>query len=145
MQSLSRAELPDDVEALKGMIINQSYELEKLRSQIAGLRRHQFGVKSEALDQLEMLLDDMEARQAAIIDPDALPETADPKDQPKRKPLPGHLPREEERHGLDQTDCASCGKPMRKMAEDVREILDYVPGNFVVKRHVCEKYACPRS
>ena len=124
------------------MIINQSYELEKLRSQIAGLRRHQFGVKSEALDQLEMLLDDMEARQAAIIDPDALPETADPKDQPKRKPLPGHLPREEERHGLDQTDCASCGKPMRKMAEDVREILDYVPGNFVVKRHLCEKYAC---
>lgn len=142
MQSLSRAELPDDVEALKGMIINQSYELEKLRSQIAGLRRHQFGVKSEALDQLEMLLDDMEARQAAIIDPDALPKTADPKDQPKRKPLPGHLPREEERHGLDQTDCASCGKPMRKMAEDVREILDYVPGNFVVKRHICEKYAC---
>ena len=52
MQSLSRAELPDDVDALKGIVISQSFELEKLRAQIAGLRRHQFGVKSEALDQL---------------------------------------------------------------------------------------------
>jgi len=142
MQSLSRAELPDDVDALKGMVISQSFELEKLRSQIAGLRRHQFGVKSEALDQLEMLLDDMEARQAQVIDPDTLPETADPKDQPKRKALPDHLPREEERHMLDHADCASCGAPMRKMAEETREILDYVPGSFVVKRHICEKYAC---
>ena len=59
MQTLSHAALPDDVDTLKGMVISQGYELEKLRAQIAGLRRHQFGVKSEALDQLEMLLDDM--------------------------------------------------------------------------------------
>lgn len=31
---------------------------------------------------------------------------------------------------------------MRKMAEETGEILDYVPGSFIVKRHICEKYAC---
>ena len=89
-----------------------------------------------------MLLDDMEARQAAIVDPDLHPETSDLKEHPKRKALPDHLPREEERHTLQNTDCASCGAPMRKMAEETREILDFVPGSFVVKRHICEKYAC---
>lgn len=142
MEPLSRATLPDDVDALKGMVLDQSYVIEKLRAQIAGLRRHQFGARSEALDQLELLLDDMQARQAAIGVTAETPAMDSPKDPPKRKALPGHLPREEERHGLDQTDCASCGKPMRKMTEDVREILDYVPGNFVVKRHICEKYGC---
>ncbi len=90
-----------------------------------------------------MLLDDLEARQAAIIDPDeaaAGGETS--KDQPKRKPLPDHLPREDIVHRLVKPDCGDCGSPMRKMSEAVREILDYVPGSFVVKRHVCEKYAC---
>jgi transposase len=28
------------------------------------------------------------------------------------------------------------------MGEDVREILDFVPGRFVVRRHVCEKFSC---
>jgi len=144
METLIRASLPDDVNALKGIIVDQSYMIEKLKSQIAQMRRHQFGARSESLDQLELLLDDLEARQAAFVritgETNATTETA--KDQPKRKPLPDHLPREEIVHRLDKADCGTCGAPMRKMAEDVREILDYVPGSFVVKRHVCEKYAC---
>jgi len=143
METLSRANLPDDIDALKGMVVNQGYVIEKLRAQIAVLRRHQFGSKSETLDQLELLLDDMEARQAALTEIVEAPASDDEtKEQPKRKSLPDHLPREEHRHRLEKTDCASCGAPMRKMAEDTREILDYVPGSFVVKRHICEKYAC---
>lgn len=28
------------------------------------------------------------------------------------------------------------------MGEDMREVLDFVPGRFVVRRHVCEKFSC---
>jgi hypothetical protein len=149
MSQPSPATIPDDIDALKEIVNAQASELhskslliEKLKLQLAMLRRSKFGNSSEALDQLEMLLGGMEARQAQLIDSGAHSETVDPIGQPKRKALPDHLPREEHRHRLERTDCASCGAPMRKLAEETREILDYVPGSFVVKRHICEKYAC---
>jgi len=127
MSQLSSETIPDDVDALKEIVNAQASELhskslliEKLKLQLAMLRRSKFGNSSEALDQLEMLIDDMEVRQAGDIDPDTLPETSDSKGQPKRKPLPDHLPREEKRHTLDDADCASCGAPMRKMGEERR-------------------------
>jgi transposase len=148
--------LPDDVTALKAMVLEQqgvlaardaqlyaqSLHIEKLKAQLEGLRRHRFGAKSESLDQLELMIEDLEAAHAQSITASPAPEDiAEPRDQAKRKPLPDHLPREEIVH-VPETDCSYCGKPMRKMGEDVREVLDYIPGRFVVQSHVRPKMSC---
>ena len=71
--------------------------IEKLELQLSHLRRHRFGAKSEALDkiidQLELTLEEAEiaASRKRHDTPSVEP---DPEEQPKRKPLPGHLPRE---------------------------------------------------
>ena len=117
----------------------QAILIEKLKGQIAIMRRAQFGSKSEHLDQLELMLEEMEIKRAETPEVDLPP--ADPKGQPKRKALPEHLPREDVVH-TPEADCTACGKPMRVMGEDVREQLDYIPGRFVVIRHVRPKLSC---
>ena len=82
--------LPDDIAALKAMVLasraelrNRDLLIEKLKHQLAGLRRQRFGTTSEALDQLELGLEDEEIARAA----EALPEPPPgAKRQPKRPP-----------------------------------------------------------
>jgi len=38
--------------------------------------------------------------------------------------------------------CPSCGGPLRRIADEVTETLDYVPGRFKVVRHVRAKQSC---
>ena len=149
----TRDDLPDDAAALKAMILAREAEIatqkseirsrdlliEKLKHQLAGLRRHRFGAKSEALDQLELLLEGEEI--AAASDRQAGAEQA-PKGQPKRKPLPDHLPREGLVIAPECDACADCGGKLKRLGEDVTEELEYVPGRFVVKRIMRPKLSC---
>jgi transposase len=139
------SELPDDVDALKGLVLEQSYLIEKLKAQLAEMRRYRFGVKSESLDQLELMIEDLEVKAAEELPADLFAEEPSDevaeKDQPKRKPLPDHLPREEIVHA-PEADCIHCGTPMRRLGEDVREVLEYIPGRFVVQAHVRPKMSC---
>jgi len=138
----------DDIDGLKATIAAQSAELyaqalliEKLKLQIAKQNRFRFGARSEGLDQLDLMIEGNERDLAPSPSPESeAPLTAT--GQAKRQALPDHLPRETSVHSPDVTGCSVCGKPMRKMSEDVREILDFVPGRFVVRRHVCEKLSC---
>src|SRR5690242_6756492 len=54
---------------------------------------------------------------------------------------PEHLPREDRRHPAPCT-CPSCGGALRKIADEVSETLDYVPGRFKVVRYIREKLSC---
>jgi len=157
MDTLSPGTLPDDVDALKGIISTQESELkqreqenyaqslliEKLKHQLSVLRRGTFGASSESLDQLGLLIDELETDQAEIAAraPAETIEPGDAKQHPKHKAFPDHLPREEVTH-CPEPDCAHCGKPMRTLGEDIREVLDYVPGRFVVTRHIRPKLSC---
>ena len=139
--------LPDDPTALKALIASMASELtnrdlliEKLKHQLAGLRRHQFGSRSEALDQLELTLEEEEIARAAEA-PSTQLSPVDDKRQPKRHPLPDHLPRNETVLGIGE-DCASCGGKLRQLGEDVTEELEYKPGRFVVNRIVRPRMAC---
>ena len=139
--------LPDNPEALKDLIASLASELksrdfviEKLKHQLAGLKRQQFGSKSEAIDQLELTLEDEEIAQAAEAPCDA-PRDATPKDKPRRKPLPDHLPRNETVLSAGDA-CASCGGKLKPVGEDVTEELEYIPGRFVVNRIVRPRAAC---
>ncbi|NKB59620.1 MAG: IS66 family transposase [Alphaproteobacteria bacterium] len=143
--------LPNEPAALKGLVASLASEvksqavlIEKLQHQLAGMRQHRFGSRSEALDQLALTLEDEEiaasAQEPASDDANA-DQSAAPKDKPKRKPLPGHLPRNETT--LSPGDaCGECGGALKTLGDDVTEELEYVPGRFVVNRIVRPRMAC---
>ena len=140
---------PDELKQLVGTLASevksQALLIEKLKHQLAGMRRHRFGASSEALDQLQLTLEEEEVAQAAETvktqdDAPSEPET-EPKAQPKRKPLPDHLPRHEEVLSPGE-NCNKCGGSFKTLGEDVTEELEYVPGRFVVNRIVRPRMAC---
>jgi transposase len=114
----------------------------------------QFGRSSEKIDriieQLELMLDELET-EAAVGPVAADPSTRDVDDEsagvrrksPGRRPLPEHLPRREIVHTPDCT-CPACGGAMRKVGEDISEVLDYIPGRFEVIRHIRPALSCRR-
>ena len=141
--------LPDDPEILKGLVVSLGCELKsrdllikKLTHQLAGLRRDKFGPSSEAQDQLKLTLEDEEIARAAQTP--ARIQADGPvaeKRQPKRKPLPDHLERNETVLAPGDA-CGACGGHLKLLGEDVTEELDYVPGRFVVNRIVRPRMAC---
>ena len=145
-----------ELAAAKAGLMAKALEIEKLKLQIARLRRQQFGRSSEKMareiEQLELRLEELEAeeRQPRPAVPDASardeaePTLAGSKAKKSaRRPLPAHLPRREVVHEPSCT-CPTCGGEMRKVGEDVTEILDYIPGRFEVIRHVRPAFSCRR-
>ena len=152
------ADLPNDVEALKDLVrqnsaaleaaearlICQKLELEKLRFEIACLKRMKYGRSSEQLDaritQMQLTLEDLEASLAEK--PEHLrPVPREPPVKPVRRALPAHLPREEVLHE-SACSCPACGGELRRLGEDVSEMIEYVPGRYKVIRHVRPKFSC---
>jgi excinuclease UvrABC ATPase subunit len=84
-----------------------------------------FGQSSEKLaheiEQLEMELDELQEDEGvrAAERPAAVQVLIE---KPYRKPLPEHLPRQEEVHEPSCT-CPNCGGAMRRLGEDVTEVL----------------------
>jgi transposase len=164
--SLAAAELPTDPAELYAFALAcqselkvaelsvqyKALEIEKLKLQIAKLRRMQFGRSSERItrqiEQLELRLEELQTGEAEVAAKADAAEPGDPireRRQPKRQPLPDHLPRQEVVHQPADDGackCPDCGKGMAKLGEDVTEVLDYVPGHFQVIRYVRPKYAC---
>ena len=152
--------LPDDVESLQRLVREQQSALEtarselievqllveKLRFELARLKRQQYGRSSEQLDariaQLELTLEDLEASQAARPSRVA-PAVAEPVAKPVRRPLPAQLPREEIMHAAPCA-CPACGGELRAAGQDVAEMLEWVPAHYKVLRHVRPKFACAR-
>jgi transposase len=155
---LNAADLPDDIAALKAMLLasearvahlsaelsTRTAEIEHLKLVLAKLRRMQFGRSSEKLDQqieqLELQLEDLEAEEA-VAEAQAPVEMA-PRKKADRKPLPPHLPREERVQKPASDACPDCGGNLKYLGEDVSEQLEYVPASFRVIRHVRPKLAC---
>ena len=176
--------LPDDADGLRELVASlravarergaerdlayealklKTLEVEKLKMQLAKLRRTHFGQSSEKLSrevaQLELAIEEIEASDAtaaaptAAADPaeaadggeaDAEPgETATPdvKRKPARRRLPGHLPHETVVHPAAAA-CPHCGGTVHPFGEARSEVLEYVPGHFKVVEHVRPKVSC---
>ena len=142
------AELTQQV-ALKDQTIRHQQVLnEKLTHELAILKRHRFGRRSETMnpDQVS-LLDELTDADIAAIEAElaatapVVPANPVAKQQPKRKALPPELPRTLITHEPDNTQC-QCGCQLKRIGEDVSEKLDYTPGEFTVERHVRGKWAC---
>jgi transposase len=166
--SLAAAKLPENPDELRAFAASLQAEaqiyrdelyaktlhIEKLKAQLAALRRARFGRSSEKLDatieQMELLLGDLEEGQGERNKP-ALGGTPSPppasaksreRQQPVRKPLPEHLPRERVEHEA-ACSCPACGGTrLTKIGTDEREVLEYVPSHFKVIVHARPKMSC---
>ena len=182
---LTPAQLPDDIAELKRLLLAKDAELnakcaelaaaknglvvnaltiEKLKAQLAKLKREKFGPSSERLEraiaQLELALEaaeetkaEAEAPAASTAEPEVTApdtdQTASPgapapeqKEKKKRRQLPPELPRNEVVH-LPPDVCKACGgHELRKVGESVTEVLEYIPGRFEVTRHVRPACSC---
>jgi transposase len=161
---LDTHDLPNDVDGLKRLVLEhrshaqaQQLEIERLKIQLSRLRRWKFGRSSEQMElqiaQIEMTL---EALQAAT--PNPTPKTAPVaattarakprRCHPVRRALPAHLPRERIVHLAPAVrngcTCADCGGKLRKLGEDIAEMLEFVPGYFKVIQHIRQKHSCAR-
>lgn len=134
-------------------LLSREREIEHLTLLLAKLHRMQFGRKSEKLErqieQLELRLEELEsnrsekeppAPESASVPASATPTVA----KPARRALADHLPRETRTHTPKETVCPQCQGELRKLGEDVAEMLEYVPASFRVIRHVRTKLSCTK-
>jgi transposase len=134
-----------ELTATRARLADRDAEVEKLRLFLAALKRLKFGRSSEKHhpDQLTLSLEAIEEQIAALTaKSERTPPAAAPEKKPSRRPLPGHLPREERRHEPAGCACSACGGKLHVIGEDVTEVLDYEPAQFKVIRHVRPRFAC---
>jgi transposase len=130
-------------------------EIERLKLEIARLRRQRFGASSERsvrLEQLELALAELEESVAEADAAEALRaaershtgagRTTAPSRKPARRPLPEHLPRTRVVYPAPAA-CPCCGGAVRKLGEEVTETLERLPARWFVIQHVREKLSCP--
>jgi len=134
---------------------SHALRIEKLKFTIAKLRHARFGQSAERgaiLEQLELQLADLEENAsqartqaelaAAATAASPIQVQAFQRRRPARRPLPAHLPRERLVHPAP-TACPCCGgTTLRKIGEDVTEMLEHVPASWKVIQHVREKFSC---
>ena len=143
------------LEQRDAQLLEHSALIEKLRFEIARLKRWRFGRHAEALSAEQLALweseldGDIAALEARLEALEAeknkrTSEQADDQDKrhPKRRRLPDSLPRIEVMHDLESKDCPTCGEALQRIGEEVSEQLDIVPAKLFVRRHVRPKYCC---
>jgi len=134
-------------------LFSREREIEHLKLLLVKLHRMQFGRKSEKLqrqiEQLELRLEELEANRSEkeSTPAESAPVIASPAAahaKPARRTLPDHLPRQTRTHAPKETVCPQCQGELRRLGEDVSEVLEYVPASFVVIRHVRTKLSCTK-
>ncbi|MGO6889480.1 IS66 family transposase, partial [Rhizobium johnstonii] len=158
---LDTADLPDDVAALKAMLIaaqaresgkdaqiaRKDERIERLEKLVAAFKQAAFGRKSEKTDpdQFDLALEDLETAIATIhAEDEADVPTGNRIAKPRainRGSLPKHLPRVVEVIEPESLVCA-CGGCLHRIGEDVSERLDVVPAQYRVIVTRRPKYAC---
>ncbi|MGO7486730.1 IS66 family transposase [Rhizobium ruizarguesonis] len=165
---LDTADLPDNVAALKAMLIaaqaremakdvaiaskdehiaRKDARIERLEKLVAAFKQAAFGRKSEKTDpdQFDLALEDLETAMAVIhAEDEADVPTGNRISKPRainRGSLPKHLPRVEEVIEPESLSCG-CGGCLHCIGEDVSERLDMIPAQFRVIVTRRPKYAC---
>jgi transposase len=143
-----------ELAAARAGLMSNAIEIEKLKFQLARLRRQKYGNSSERIEreiaQLELRLEELEASKAeaeakAEAAASATPTTTDTASAKSKKPrrkFPEKLPRTTVVHEPQGCSTPGCDGALRKVSEDVTEILKYIPGHFVVERHVRPAMSC---
>lgn len=138
----------DQVQRLSAQLQSRDVLIERMKLQLAQLKRMKFGRSSEQLDaqiaQLELSLEELEANVAEVPLAAAPTASAGTSTKPTRQALPADLPRESHRHepSTGYLQLPTVRGVLRAAGEDVSEVLEYVPQHWKVHRHVRPKYSC---
>ena len=161
--SINPAQLPDDVQALKALVVKLEGDYERrLGEQVAAYHREltrfreqlnlalarRFGVSSERIgDEQLRLFNEAESAlaQAGAVDDSPVEVPAHTRKRSRRRPLPDSLPRVEVLHELAEAErvCPNDGAELKRIGEESSEQLDIVPAKVQVIRNIRAKYACP--
>jgi len=165
------SKLPDDVELLKKMLLEQQATLERQLVQ-KDKRIAKLELANQKLeDKLQHLLEQYnlaqykkyspssesyqgngevlnEAEQLADEETEQAhspePERAIVKKQnkPRRPRIAAELPRVDVIHDIDDKTCACCGHALHRMGEEVSEQIEFIPAQIRVTRNIRPKYSC---
>jgi len=153
--ALDYAQLPNDPEELKRLLVQHSGWVEALRTEVIRLRRWRYGRSSEVID--VKVAPELPLAGGITVTKPPIPTTArsavpklmavdtPPGKQRSPRPartLPPELPRIVRVHAPRSCHCPDCGRQLSQLGEDTSEQLDYVHGYFQVIRHVRPKLAC---
>ncbi|MCK6475133.1 MAG: IS66 family transposase zinc-finger binding domain-containing protein, partial [Planctomycetes bacterium] len=151
------AELGAQVQRFEEVLKLARLTIDKLKVEVAYLRRMKYGRSSERLEHAQLEL--VGGQVAPIVGAErAVADTSDVasldehrkkrayRPRPNLRELPEHLPRRTVMHlpagHQAGCGCPACGLALREIGQDVSEVLDYEPGSFHVVRHVRPKLAC---
>ncbi|MEE2026119.1 IS66 family transposase [Alkalimonas mucilaginosa] len=144
--------LPDDIEALKKMLlerdkriaklerVNQQLEdkLQRLLEQYNLEQHKKFSPSSESYEGEGEVLN--EAEQLTDAEPEA--STTKQAAKPRRPRIAAELPRAEVIHDIADKTCACCGHALHKIGEEVSEQVEFVPAQIRVLKNIRPKYSC---
>jgi transposase len=162
--------LPDNIDVLKSMLMDQMASAESLADKNTRLQAENQYIKTQVLllqERLNLALAQRYAARSEQYSPDQIrlfceaevevredvaPDTATTtvviaghtRKKGGRKPLPDHLPRLEVIHDLPEAEryCDHDGNSLRPIGEVISEQLDIVPAQIRVIRHLRRQYAC---
>lgn len=147
LQALLVAEHEERI-ATEQRLLTRESEIEHLKLLIAKLQRMQFGRKSEKrarqIEQLELRLEELQLSSAerTTLKPKMPSLISSFPAKPIRQPLSDHLPRQTKIYAPKESACPDCGGKLRRLGEDVSEMLEYLAAGFYVIRHVRPKLSC---
>lgn len=158
-KSLTAHDLPNDMDALKAMVLQKDQHINTLSNEVSRLselviffKLRQFYKSSEKHPDQAELFNEPEVEDESAPDSSASESSNDvPKEKSNagRKPLPKTLPRERVEHSLLAGACTAsgekcdCGSKFKEIGEEVSEQLEIIPAKVIVKQLVRKKYACP--
>lgn len=162
--------LPDNIDVLKSMLMDQMASAESLADKNTRLQAENRYIKTQVLllqERLNLALAQRYAARSEQYSPDQIrlfceaevevredvtPDSgstsvliaAHTRQQRGRRPLPDHLPRLEVIHDLPEAEryCDHDGDALRPIGEVISEQLDIVPAQIRVLRHIRRQYAC---
>lgn len=165
------SKLPDDVELLKKMLLEQQAKLERQLAQ-KDKRIAKLELANQKLeDKLQHLLEQYnlaqykkyspssesyqgdgevlnEAEQLADEEtgqaqsPESEKTAAQKQAKPRRARIAAELPRVDVIHDIDDKTCACCGHALHKMGEEVSEHIEFIPAQIRVIKNIRPKYSC---
>lgn len=156
---LSEGRIDEAIEMVMAMLSQLQEKNIELVLKLMRLERERSGRRSERMnpEQISLMLERLveqisegadlaatEAEQKTLAaERNAIEEGVNRRVPGRRRPSKD-LPRRVIRHELapEQRRCPCCGKPMKQIGEDVSEVVELVPAQFLVEEHRRAKYAC---
>jgi transposase len=152
-------ELPNSIEALQKLVLEQHAKLEEnakyidlLEEFVRLLKQKRFGRSSEKGSASQMgLFNEAESDLAEREEAEAteaketITVPAHERKKPGRKPLPTWIPRVEILHDLapEEKICGHDGHALVEIGREISEQLEFIPARIEVLRHIRPKYGCP--